>query len=75
MKKSSIVILTLLVLLVLGGAFYWFEYRPSQIRKDCARRAEDILKSEQRSVPENAAIGLGEYERYVYERCIHLQGI
>ena len=25
----------ILILIVLGAAFYWYEWRPSKIRKDC----------------------------------------
>lgn len=25
-----------IALLILAGAFYWFQYRPSEIKKDCA---------------------------------------
>lgn len=39
MKKQYLII-TILIVLVLGGAFYWFEYRPSQIRQECIKKAK-----------------------------------
>ncbi len=33
---KTILIAILAVLIVAAGAFYWYEYRPSQIRKECA---------------------------------------
>ena len=30
------IILGVIILLILGGAFYWFEWRPTQIRKECS---------------------------------------
>jgi len=35
----SVALLVLLVL-VLGGAFYWYDYRPSVIRARCSMEAE-----------------------------------
>lgn len=32
----------ILVILVIGGLFYWFQYRPSEIRKDCYKEVEDM---------------------------------
>lgn len=34
------IILIIIILAVLGGAFYWFEWRPSQIRKECYFRLQ-----------------------------------
>ena len=35
MKKK--IILGAIILLILGGIFYWFQWRPAQIRKECSR--------------------------------------
>ena len=33
--KISIIVV---ILIVIGGVFYWFEWRPSQIRKNCIKQ-------------------------------------
>lgn len=38
-KKTNWILIVLAITIILsliGGAFYWFEYRPTQIRKDCS---------------------------------------
>lgn len=37
-------VITILVLILLGGAFYWFEYRPAEIRKVCVEETTDIAR-------------------------------
>jgi len=27
----------IICLIIIGGVFYWFQFRPSQIKKDCAK--------------------------------------
>jgi hypothetical protein len=39
--KVPVLLLMLVILLVLGGAFYWYEYRPSAIRQECHKYAVD----------------------------------
>jgi len=38
MKKDKILILSgiILVCVILGGLFYWYQWRPAQIRHDCS---------------------------------------
>ena len=33
----------IIVLLILAGAFYWFQWNPSQIRKECTAEARNKL--------------------------------
>lgn len=35
-KTISIILFAFVVLSICGGLFYWFEYRPSEIRKQCS---------------------------------------
>jgi len=37
------IILIIIILAILGGAFYWFQWRPSQIRKECSRDNIGVL--------------------------------
>jgi len=34
-KIKSIYVILIVILIVLGFAFYWFQWRPTQIRKKC----------------------------------------
>jgi len=38
-KQLSLLIITLFILL--GGTFYWFQWRPTQIRKNCYAEAKE----------------------------------
>ena len=40
MEKQSKYIPFVLIMLILAGLFYWFEWRPTQIRKECYKQAE-----------------------------------
>lgn len=39
MSKKMKIVHGLVILVILGGAFYWFQWRPSQIRKECYNSA------------------------------------
>lgn len=58
----SVVLVGLLLLLV-GGAFYWYEYRPSKIRAQCSREAE-----------KRAGGDVVVYE-IIYRHCLRTHGI
>jgi len=45
MKKYNIVFLSLVLLIIFGLSFYWFAYRPSQTKKFCSQRAEELVNS------------------------------
>lgn len=32
------IIVIVFVLILIGGTFYWFQWRPAQIRKECGQR-------------------------------------
>ena len=49
-KTSKITIsnpekLVIFLIIILAGCFYWFEYRPSQIRRECIKGADAKVKS------------------------------
>lgn len=33
----------LVILVILGGVFYWFQWRPSEIRKECSGEVVPLL--------------------------------
>lgn len=51
MKEKIKVILPIfiIVILILGVAFYWYEWKPTAIRKECWNRVEKIKKGEIKS--------------------------
>jgi len=36
-KLKQYWLIIVIVLVVFGGLFYWFQWRPSQIRKECSK--------------------------------------
>jgi hypothetical protein len=58
MKKILITIF-LVTFLAICFAFYWFEYRPTKIRKDCFNTSENFPKDSQESFYKNCVMGYG----------------
>ena len=38
-ERKMLTLFILLVLLLISGWFYWFEYRPAEVRKSCTKEA------------------------------------
>ncbi len=43
-EKIKTSILIVVVVAVLGGAFYWYEWRPTQAKKECLKKASDFSR-------------------------------
>lgn len=43
MKEKIILILIILIFISLGVAFYWYEWRPAQIRKECGQSDDAVI--------------------------------
>lgn len=66
MKKLIVKILFgLLFLGIVGGSFYWYEFRPMHFRKECVKTLAD--KANNFSTADSARIS--------YELCLHAKGI
>jgi hypothetical protein len=70
-EKIKKIFLGLMVIAILGGLFYWFEWRPSQIRKECYDSAiknpfknPNATESERRSEL-----------NFIYENCLKMNGL
>lgn len=61
MKKQHYIIIAL-ILLIFGGAFYWYEVRPSQIRKKCIQSA-------------NTESNKAYFNETAYKKCLMENGI
>lgn len=59
-QKNKILTLILVLILLL---FYWFQYRPSQIRKDCSSIALEQYDS------------YSPYYKTTYDACLQKQGL
>lgn len=74
MKQTSriILIISIVVLVILGSVFYWFQIRPTQIRKECALNAKDPdLSSDYAKYVE----GKNFFDQKVYDRCLLEHGL
>lgn len=40
LKENKLIVILLII--ILGFAFYWYEWRPAQIRKECARKSSQF---------------------------------
>lgn len=65
--KRKYILLTIAILLLFPTLFYWYEFRPTLIRQECHRYADDISKSGE----------LNNKPRYDfrYEYCLHEKGL
>ena len=61
-NKNKVLIILLGTILI-SGWFYWFQYRPAKIRRECSRIAEKE--------------SVGYYDEYKasYEICLHGKGL
>lgn len=80
MKKTYSLIL--LVVLILGGAFYWYELRPTSIKKECfskANEAKNNLNSTYNGLLQDGVNTTEpDFDKYLkdeYEKCLMEKGI
>ncbi len=66
MKNKALSILGILI--ILGGAFYWFQLRPAQIRKECIKQYPNAFNDSKDSFGNNN-------QKTGYERCLRLHGL
>lgn len=72
MKTKSKIIIGLIVIALISGWFYWYEWRPSQIKKECGIKAGSLYEAGQAS-----DISYGEMSKgadLVYSECLRRQG-
>jgi predicted negative regulator of RcsB-dependent stress response len=65
--------LLVIVIIALGGWFYWFEFRPSQIREKC--NSESFLYNSSNNYdPVNSPAWLDKQEK-LYKDCLRFKGL
>ncbi len=68
---KSKIILVVIILAVLGGAFYWFQWRPTQIRKECSKyNSEEIIKAR---IDKSSFLSPSMFQ--TYEDCLREHGL
>ena len=63
----------ILILFLIAGWFYWFQWRPAEIRKSCHQRIVDRPGDIRLTFSFNK-FGITEYES-LYEVCLHEMGL
>lgn len=80
-KKSrtsaiSVVFLIILILLsFIGGAFYWYELRPSEIRKNCFKEAQEVVDKEEAFVTKFLPEKVKDKKAIAYSECLIKNGL
>ncbi|MBI2049857.1 MAG: hypothetical protein HYT35_00140 [Candidatus Staskawiczbacteria bacterium] len=72
--------LLIIIVIAIGGAFYWFQLRPIQIRKDCFSRVEKVKNGEVKSDKFNmdealAREGVQKAIDILYNNCLIEKGL
>lgn len=62
MNIKTILVFVFVFLALVAGAFYWYEYRPSQIRAECNHLAE-------------SKGGASKYKEERYVSCLNSKGL
>jgi len=65
------IILIVIILAILGGAFYWFEWRPAQIRKMCYTEKQ-YYREDLKGITDEKANELTEQR---YQDCLRKFGV
>lgn len=70
-------IITILLILIVGSSFYWFQFRPSKIYSNCHKASEKLAKiSYKNDHPYNEdGVYLKDDYEFIYKQCLRLKGI
>ena len=71
-KLKQYRLLVLMALVVLGLAFYWYSYRPSQIKIECSSTAHDKAVAKRNSYDKTFL--KDDYDTY-YKWCLEQKGL
>lgn len=74
MNKKTIVISLTLLVLILAGIFYWFEWRPSQIRKNCYDSAIKNPFNNLKTFNDTESERRSELN-FIYQNCLRMEGL
>jgi hypothetical protein len=72
-EKIKIPILILAVTVILGLAFYWYEWSPTQVKKECFKKASDLSIE---TLGEKASIdNFNKAYDFFYKNCLRKKGL
>lgn len=77
MKKNNWIIIILVVVALLGGWFYWSQWRPSTIRKNCAEEIKSnapVTLNYRYGIKHNS-IDDKQYEDRIFTACMRAKGL
>ncbi len=77
-KLAPLHYLLLAVFLLLIGAFYWFQIRPSQIKSFCFNAVSTVVNKHLQEGSMPVRYGTKQYDDFVHNRylnCLHSQGL
>ncbi len=67
--KNPVFMLVAGVVLILSLSFYWYEWRPTQIRKNCYKEAQE------RATELLVLFSFSEDVEFFYQRCLREKGL
>ncbi len=74
-NMRNLKLITFLLILILATIFYWFQWRPSNIKKDCSGFAERMAADAVRSGMDfYSSQRIALYDN-TYNTCLHTQGL
>lgn len=71
MKTNQIAMIVVAFVAVLGVAFYWYEYRPSQLKQQCSAEA----RMDSRAISESDDVKRQEFINRYYDDCLMRWGL
>ena len=64
----------IIILLVIVGLFYWYEWRPSQIKKECFEKASDF-STEAIGKQGGSVDSFDKTYDFIYKNCLRKEGL
>ena len=82
LKNYYGIIIILIILLAIGG-FYWFQYRPAEVKKECNTKSVEYYKETfngadddgDGKVSRNTVDGIEQNMDLLYKSCLHSKGL
>ena len=71
MKTNQVMIIVIALFALLGVIFYWYEYRPSQLKQQCSAEA----RLDTRAVSESDDVKRQEFINRYYNDCLMRWGL
>lgn len=73
MQKRLTILIAGLTLLMVGGSFYWWQWRPAEIRKVCNEKASEAIRKAAKSISSTSSAN--ELYDLFFTGCLHKNGL